>query len=153
MRHRPEAQGSSLYPNEVASDFAFIPFGGGMRKCVGDQFALMEATVVLAMLLKYVCNEILLVFSHMKSHVRCAWCTIMRIHELPSASCAPLCADLWCRRFSFSFEMGPEAVGMASGATIHTANGLATRITQRTAAPPAKEPTQQSEEAAATVAA
>ncbi len=51
-RHRPEAQGSSLYPNEVASDFAFIPFGGGQRKCVGDQFALMEATVILAMLLK-----------------------------------------------------------------------------------------------------
>ena len=49
---RPEAQGSSLYPNEVASDFAFIPFGGGMRKCVGDQFALMEATVAAAMLLK-----------------------------------------------------------------------------------------------------
>ena len=49
---RPEAQGSSLYPNEVASDFAFIPFGGGQRKCVGDQFALMEATVAMAMLLK-----------------------------------------------------------------------------------------------------
>ncbi len=50
--HRPEAQGSSLYPNEVAADFAFIPFGGGMRKCVGDQFALLEATVGLAMLLR-----------------------------------------------------------------------------------------------------
>ena len=49
---RPEAQGSSLYPNEVAADFAFIPFGGGMRKCVGDQFALLEATVGLAMLLR-----------------------------------------------------------------------------------------------------
>jgi Cytochrome P450 len=57
VRHRPEAQGSSLYPNEVASDFAFIPFGGGMRKCVGDQFALMEATVVLAMLLKCVVKQ------------------------------------------------------------------------------------------------
>lgn len=57
VRHRPEAQGSSLYPNEVASDFAFIPFGGGMRKCVGDQFALMEATVVLAMLVKCVFDK------------------------------------------------------------------------------------------------
>lgn len=50
--YRPEAQGSSLYPNEVAADFAFIPFGGGARKCVGDQFALMEATVALTMLLR-----------------------------------------------------------------------------------------------------
>ncbi len=50
--YRPEAQGSSLYPNEVAADFAFIPFGGGARKCVGDQFALLEATVALAMLLR-----------------------------------------------------------------------------------------------------
>ena len=50
--YRPAAQGSSLYPNEVSSDFAFIPFGGGARKCVGDQFALMEAAVILAMLLR-----------------------------------------------------------------------------------------------------
>jgi cytochrome P450 family 97 subfamily B polypeptide 3 len=50
--YRPEAQGSSLYPNEVASDFAFIPFGGGVRKCVGDQFALLEATVAMVLLLR-----------------------------------------------------------------------------------------------------
>ncbi len=52
--YRPEAVsgGQSLYPNEVASDFAFIPFGGGARKCVGDQFALMEATVSMAMLVR-----------------------------------------------------------------------------------------------------
>merc|ERR1712037_1036521 len=42
----------SFYTNEVASDFAYLPFGGGARKCVGDQFATLEATVTLAMVLR-----------------------------------------------------------------------------------------------------
>lgn len=50
--YRPEASANTWYPNEVASDFAFIPFGGGVRKCIGDQFALFEATVAMAMLLR-----------------------------------------------------------------------------------------------------
>uniref|UniRef100_A0A0G4GBB2 Cytochrome P450 n=1 Tax=Chromera velia CCMP2878 TaxID=1169474 RepID=A0A0G4GBB2_9ALVE len=40
-----------LYPTETMADFAFLPFGGGQRKCVGDQFAYMEATICLATVL------------------------------------------------------------------------------------------------------
>lgn len=71
--------GSSLYPNEIVSDFAFLPFGGGQRKCVGDQFAMMEATVTLSMLLN---------------------------------------------KYEFSFVGSSDDVGMRTGATIHTMNGL-----------------------------
>ncbi|CAB9509766.1 Psoralen synthase (Fragment) [Seminavis robusta] len=74
-----------LYPNEVASDFAFLPFGGGARKCVGDQFAMMEAVVTMSMVLK---------------------------------------------KHDFTFAIPPEEVGMQTGATIHTMNGL--QMTVRT---------------------
>lgn len=70
---------TGLYPNESASDFAFLPFGGGSRKCIGDQFAMMEATVTMAMMIN---------------------------------------------KFDFSFDGRPEDVGMKTGATIHTMNGL-----------------------------
>lgn len=33
----PAASPGALYPNETMGDFAFLPFGGGSRKCVGDQ--------------------------------------------------------------------------------------------------------------------
>ena len=71
-----------MYPNEIHTDYAYLPFGAGSRKCVGDQFACMEAVVTLAMTL---------------------------------------------RRYDFSLAVRPEEVGMFTGATIHTRNGLMMR--------------------------
>lgn len=104
--YQPEAGRGALYPNEVASDFAFIPFGGGARKCVGDQFALFEATVAFAMLL---------------------------------------------RRFSFRLAVPVEQVGMATGATIHTANGMMMRVTPRQQQKEQKEQQSSQQPAAAAV--
>ena len=81
--------GKLLYPNEVISDFAFMPFGGGSRKCVGDQFAMMEATATLALILQ---------------------------------------------KFDLSLAIDAKDVGMRTGATIHTENGL--MITAKRRKPP-----------------
>uniref|UniRef100_A0A7S1FP19 Cytochrome P450 n=1 Tax=Corethron hystrix TaxID=216773 RepID=A0A7S1FP19_9STRA len=40
-----------LYPTENSADFAYLPFGGGARKCIGDDFATLEATVTLVRIL------------------------------------------------------------------------------------------------------
>lgn len=46
-------------PNESNTDFRFIPFSGGPRKCVGDQFALLEAIVALAIVLQQLNFELI----------------------------------------------------------------------------------------------
>ena len=57
-RHRqlwrdPDAFDPSRFLSaETPARFAYLPFGAGPRVCVGAQFALTEATLVLAMLLR-----------------------------------------------------------------------------------------------------
>jgi cytochrome P450 family 97 subfamily B polypeptide 3 len=81
---------TTLYPNEIHSDFAYLPFGAGSRKCVGDQFACMEAAITLAIVLK---------------------------------------------KFDFKLAIRPEDVGIYTGATIHTRNGLMMTVTERAQGP------------------
>eukprot|EP00252_Welwitschia_mirabilis_P026666 TRINITY_DN8810_c0_g1_i1.p1 TRINITY_DN8810_c0_g1~~TRINITY_DN8810_c0_g1_i1.p1 ORF type:complete len:569 (-),score=100.49 TRINITY_DN8810_c0_g1_i1:171-1877(-) len=72
-------------PNETNTDFRFIPFSGGPRKCVGDQFAMLESIVALAVLLQ-----------------------------------------------KFNFHLVPnQNIGMTTGATIHTTDGLYMTVTRR----------------------
>jgi len=91
----PRKWDGKLYPNEIASDFAYLPFGGGARKCVGDDFATLEATVTLAMVLRRFEFE----FDPAKAST-----TGVDIMDSPQ-----------------NLE---HAVGMRTGATIHTRNGL-----------------------------
>ncbi|GAA0165056.1 oxygenase [Lithospermum erythrorhizon] len=39
-------------PNETNQNFSYLPFGGGPRKCIGDQFATFENVVAVAMLVR-----------------------------------------------------------------------------------------------------
>jgi len=93
--YNPDKMSSfNLYPNEVASDYAFLPFGAGKRKCIGDQFALLEASVTLSMIMN---------------------------------------------KFDFTLVGTPEDVGMKTGATIHTMNGLNMMVTPRSETNPIPE--------------
>jgi cytochrome P450 family 97 subfamily B polypeptide 3 len=97
----PEKWEGKLYPNEISSDFAYFPFGGGARKCVGDEFATLEATVTLARVLR----RYNFAFDPTAIHSQMD-------HSGPTESIE-------------------HPVGMKTGATIHTRYGLKMKIERR----------------------
>jgi cytochrome P450 len=48
----PDACQPDRWLEEEPPPFAYIPFGGGARRCIGDEFALRETTIVLETLLR-----------------------------------------------------------------------------------------------------
>lgn len=100
--YRPEAR-TGLYPSEAAADYAFLPFGAGARKCVGDQFALLEGAVTIIMLLRRFEFEL-----------------DMPLHKPDLLKTIPKGEDESVAR-----------VGMKAAATIHTSKGLWCQIKER----------------------
>jgi cytochrome P450 len=106
--------GKQMYPNEVHADFAFLPFGGGSRKCIGDQFAMMETLTTVALILQRF--DVRLAVPAEQVGMRTGACT---------ARTSP-------RVFPPSIRLIPDyGLPHYIGATIHTENGLMMRVTRR----------------------
>lgn len=123
----PKRWEGKLYPNESSANFAYLPFGGGARKCIGDDFATLEATVTLVslpMITHIFISESINIYS----------LTIQLILRQ-----ILLCEKaMILRRFEFEFDPEKKTnvdimehpenlehpVGMRTGATIHTRQGL-----------------------------
>jgi len=115
-RETGELNGLWVANLEIATDHAILPFGAGARKCVGDQFALLEAAVSAVMLLRR--------FEF----------------ELSMDPVAPEKLD------PNNPDKSIGTVGMKAAATIHTAEGLFCRVKERfpgeTDLPPRTAPVQ-----------
>mmetsp|Transcript_114952 Transcript_114952/g.199267 ORF Transcript_114952/g.199267 Transcript_114952/m.199267 type:complete len:714 (-) Transcript_114952:203-2344(-) len=92
-----------LCPDESTTDFAFLPFGAGERKCVGDQFALLEAAVTIIMVFRRF--EFELDMDPVNPHL---------LGTTPPGE-----------------DESIARVGMKAAATIHTAKGLWCKVKER----------------------
>lgn len=106
--------GKQLYPNEVHSDFAFLPFGGGSRKCVGDQFAMMESISTISLILQQF--ELVLAIPSEQVGMRTGERRQLRMVDMTSAHSDCNKLTTMCR---------------TAGATIHTENGLMMKVNLR----------------------
>jgi cytochrome P450 len=108
---------------EIATDHAMLPFGAGARKCVGDQFALLEAAVSVVMLLRRFEFEL---------------------------SMDPVYPE---RFDDNNPDKSIGMVGMKAAATIHTATGLFCKVKERfpgeTDLPPLQAPVREKKKKAA----
>jgi cytochrome P450 len=91
----------ALFPTEQSADYAYLPFGAGNRRCVGDQFAILEASVMLTSIIHHLDFEFALQDP-------------ASIQPKTGLGGLPV-AD----------------VGMRTGATIHTEHGLWMRVLER----------------------
>ena len=114
----PERRTPGLWVSnlEIATDHAMLPFGAGERKCVGDTFALLEASVSIVMMLRRFEFEL----------------------AMPNGPVKPEMLD------PNNPDKSIGMVGMKSAATIHTATGLFCRVKERfpgeTNCPPLVDP-------------
>ena len=108
---------------EIATDHAMLPFGAGARKCVGDQFALLEAAVSVVMLLRRFEFEL---------------------------SMDPVYPEKFDDN---NPDKSIGMVGMKAAATIHTATGLFCKVKERfpgeTDLPPLQAPVREKKKRAA----
>jgi cytochrome P450 len=106
--------GKQLYPNEVHSDFAFLPFGGGSRKCVGDQFAMMESISTISLILQQF--ELVLAIPSEQVGMRTGERRQLRVVDMTS---------------TYSDYNELTTMWWTAGATIHTENGLMMKVKLR----------------------
>jgi cytochrome P450 len=132
-KNRPDWAGynpgslKQTYPNEIFSDYAFLPFGGGLRKCVGDQFAMMEATATLALILQRF--DVELAIPSDKVGMRTGIYIVLYYFILYKYLHVYL-QRLYIRNHYIYIYLY-ILVHIHVGATIHTENGLMMKIKQR----------------------
>ena len=92
-----------------------MPFGGGSRKCVGDQFAMMEATATLALIIQGF---------DVRLAIPASTVGMATGKQTPITTCI-YCLCIILKLFMYVYL----------GATIHTEQGLMMHVSRRVPAP------------------